>query len=172
MRRSVNFTRQRGGFVHVVALSGLLASAGPGCENSEPVSRIGSCEVVLLDAVKARDGLIDQSCELTKAVWIVALPGESVSTASLQSTGIPEDAALMLSQREFIRPEWCTVEELAPQPRPNGVPGEPFRRFEKGCISTKLTIPSATAVRAEKVVISAKRSGQAGVTLVRLAAMP
>jgi len=141
-----------------------------GCENTEPVSRIASCEGLLIDAARRSEGPVDQPCELPKSVWVVALPAKEVSIESLKSAGIPEDAALMLSKRESIRQEWCTVDELAAQPRPSDSRVGSFRRFGTTCINATLTIPTAVVLRSNKIVISATRSDQATVKLLRLSA--
>jgi hypothetical protein len=92
-----------------LVLSGLIAGGGWACENTEPVSHIGGCERLVVDAARGSDKPVEITCVLTETVWVVALPGEKLTSESLLSTGIPEDAALMISQRERIRPEWCVV---------------------------------------------------------------
>lgn len=149
-----------------LVLSGLIAGGVCARENTEPVSLIGSCELLLVDAARRSDKPVKTTCELTKTAWVVALPGEKLTLESLLSTGIPEDAALMISQRELIRPEWCFVEELAPQVRRN----ESSPRLQKSCIDTALVIPTVTVVRTDRIVITAARADGGTVKLIRLSA--
>jgi hypothetical protein len=98
------------------------------------------------------------------------MPGQKVTAESLLPSGIPEDAARMLSERDQIQPEWCTVRELTPQPRPDGFSGPPFKRFERRCIGTNLVISAVAVVRSNKVVITAAGAENGTVKLVRIAA--
>jgi hypothetical protein len=169
---SGEFTKTRRVVTLRLVLCVLISAGAYACENTEPVSYIGSCERLVADSARGGDQPVDVTCDLKKKLWVLALPGKKVTTESLLALGIPEDAALMLAKREFVRPEWCTVDELAGEPRPDDFPGPPFRRFERRCINTILVIPMVAVVRSDKVVITAQRSDEGTVKLVRLSASP
>lgn len=166
---TTQFRRTIRGFTLVSFIStGLCA-----CENTEPVSRIGSCESIVIDAAGRRDGPFETTCDLTdltKAIWVVALPGEKVATESLSSLGIPSDVALMISQRESLRPEWCTVDEFKPQAPSNDPSKSTSSRFRKTCIGTVMAIRKVAAVRSSRIVITAARAQEGAVNLIDLSA--
>jgi len=110
----------------------------------------------------------EMACELTETLWVMALPGEKVTKESLVSTGLPDDAALMISERGLIRPEWCTIKELDPSERPDERAGSGSALFRKTCIDTVLVIPKATAVRSDRIVLTAERADAGTLRLVRL----
>jgi len=145
-----------------------VALGGVACQNTEPVSIIGSCEGIVRESARGTDAVVRTSCPIGQALWVVALPGSQVASSDLTVLGIPEDAALMMSRRDTVRPEWCAVNELSPESPPGGVTGKPMRRFERRCIDTLLTIQAPAAVRTDTVVISAQRAEGGAIRLVGL----
>ncbi len=121
-----------------------------------------------MDRALGSEAPVDFTCELPKAVWIVALPARQVSAESLRKAGLPEDVALGLSERDPIQAELSAVEELEPDPPPPGFPNHRSRNFRVEHNVTKIEISALAVVSTKKFVMTVKRSAPTTVALVAL----
>lgn len=138
-----------------------------GCENRDGASLIAGCERILVESVRSSGKPVDTTCEMNGVQLLAALPGVDVPSERLVAAGLPDDVAVLLSKRASTRSEWCTVHEMDQQPRPEGIT-IPLRRFEARCVESALLIPSATVVRAYRVVLTGVRADDGAVRLVGL----
>ena len=140
-----------------------VAACQVGPAGMERFVAVDSCQNLAVEgAQRANSGTpAIVACDFKQLVWLVALPAQQVGFETLKETGIPEDAAISLSQREKPQAEFVVIEEVAPES-----PGD-TSDLRLTQVATKIEVPKVFSAHAQRVSLTVARasSGAFGVLL-------
>jgi hypothetical protein len=132
-----------------------LLSFGVSCENRSTVSRFDACRTLASKMAAAGHSRADVDCDLSKTVWLVAIPDGGLSVDMFKTAGLPESAALSLSMDKNAGRRWCAVEEVAAAaPVAGEGPTERRRQFDISCVTARAALDKLTVVHGSRVLVT------------------